>query len=381
MVALSTAYSSSAYASTATSAAVSAVAAVTAATASSTTTTTTTTAATTATAAATVELSAAAKAVLETKDLATVLADARKKLTTLLTDAKRTTPLQDGKLALDLSSLDARELYAMASSTDQFAFTDDEKKAAGLEMQRRFDAALAGPAAIAKVTGNYTGLYQAAAAYLDSLGSEERADPKTVAARVALTEGLKQLATDPKTMPDVGDDDPVALYLALQASGEAAGPRDIKDVASDVRIAIDKKYDAAIANGKAPTFNRNTKVGTFIDLSTFDSRSLSAIVINQDDEFSREEVTAANAILRSKGGAALIAGYQSAAKSSDPTAFSQNVIGIYSSLSAEERQALGWSDKFYQAALNSFSATSKLAQMFGEASAGNATNFTSWFSK
>ncbi|MDB5529037.1 MAG: hypothetical protein JWR51_2140 [Devosia sp.] len=375
MVALTTAYSATAYTNSTAAAAASKTAS---------TTTAVTPAAATATddtPAATVEFSAAAKAALEAKNLATVLTEVRQKMTALLTDAKRTTPLQGGKLALDMSSLDARELYAMANSTDKTAFTDDEKKAAGLEMQRRFDAALAGPAAITKVTGNYTGLYQAAAAYLDSLGPEERADPKTVAARAALTDGLKQLATDPKTLPDAGDDDPVALYLALQEAGEASGPRDIKDVASDVRIAIDKKYDAALANGKVPTFNKNTKVGTFIDLSSFDSRSLSAIVLNQDDEFSDEEVTAANAILRSKGGAALIAGYQNAAKSSDPTAFSQNVIGIYSSMSAEERQALGWSDQFYQAAVNSFATTSKLTEMFGDASSGNATNFTSWFSK
>ena len=370
MVALITAYSATAYTNSTTAAAASTTAVAPA-----------TATVTDDTPAATVEFSAAAKAALEAKNLTTVLTEARQKMTALLTDAKRTTPLQGGKLALDMSSLDARELYAMVSSTDKSAFTDDEKKAAGLEMQRRFDAALAGPAAITKVTGNYTGLYQAAAAYLDSLGPEERADPKTVAARAALTDGLKQLATDPKTLPDAGDDDPVGLYLALQEAGQASGPRDIKDVASDVRIAIDKKYDAALANGKVPTFNKNTKVGTFIDLSTFDSRSLSAIVLNQDKEFSSEEVGSANAILRSKGGAALIAGYQNAAKSSDPTAFSQNVIGIYSALSAEERQALGWSDQFYQAAVNSFATTSKLTQMFGEASSGNATNFTSWFSK
>ncbi|MDB5589325.1 MAG: hypothetical protein JWP26_4295 [Devosia sp.] len=372
MVALTTAYSATAYTSSTAAAIASKTASTTAAV---------TPAAMDDTPATSVEFSAAAKAALETKNLATVLTEARQKMTALLTDAKRTTPLQGGKLALDMSSLDAREIYAMANSTDKAAFTDDEKKAAGLEMQRRFDSALAGPAAITKVTGNYTGLYQAAAAYLDSLGPEERADPKSVAARAALTDGLKQLATAPKTKPDAGDDDPVALYLALKEAGGASGPRDIKDVASDVRVAIDKKYDAALANGKVPTFNKNTKVGTFIDLSTFDSRSLSAIVLNQDDEFSGEEVTAANAILRSKGGAALIAGYQNAAKSSDPTAFSQNVIGIYSSLSAEERQALGWSDQFYQAAVNSFATTSKLTQMFGDASSGNATNFTSWFSK
>lgn len=337
----------------------------------------TTTASATEQAATSVTLSSAALAALAVKDFATVVADARAKLLTLLKDAGRTSPLEGTELALDLSSLDPRELYAMASDD---SFNADEQVAAGLEMQRRFEAALAGPAAVAKVTGNYAGLYKAAAEYLDSLGAEEKAGPDWIAGRAAITEGLKQLQSDPKTLPDAGDEDPVALYLALVKAGETSKPQDIADVATGARKALDKLYADAIKNGKAPTFNKQTTMGTYIDMSSFDSRTLSSIVLNTGNKFAPEEVHAAEGAMRTKSGAALLAGFQNAAKSSDPTAFSQNIISIYSSMSAEERQAAGWSTDFYQAALSSYQSTAKLTQMFAEAG-GDSTGFLSWMGK
>ncbi|UJW86790.1 hypothetical protein [Devosia sp. SL43] len=372
-MAISTAYSSSSsYSSYAT------LAATLVAQSTSTASTTSTTASTTTEQAATsVTLSDAALAALATKDFATVLAETRTKLTTLLKEADRDSPLEGDELALDLSSLDPRELYAMASDD---SFSNDERAAAGIEMQRRFEQALSGPAALAKVTGNYTALYKAAADYLDGLGAEEKAGADWIAGRAAVTEGLAQLKSDPKTLPDAGEDDPVALYLAVVEAGEAIKQTSITDVASTARKTLDSLYAEAIKNGKAPTFNKQTTVGTYIDMSAFDSRSLSAIALNTGSKFATEEVNAASAALRSKSGAALLAGFQSAAKSSDPTAFSQNIISIYSSMSSEERQAAGWSDQFYQAAVASYETTSKLTQMFAEAG-GDSTGFLSWMGK
>lgn len=369
MVAINTGYSTNTYYQ----AAASNQAAATAASAKTATTAT----ATTEQAATSVTLSDAALAALATKDFATIVADARAKLATLLTEADRTSPLQDDKLALDLSSLDARELFAMASDD---SFTEDERTAAGLAMQRRFEAALAGPAALAKVTGNLTGLYKAAAEYLDSLGPEEKAGADWIAGRAAVTDALKQLQSDPKTMPDAGEEDPVALYLALVEAGETIKPTDIADVAATARKTLDSLYADAIKAGKAPTFNKTTTVGTYIDLSKFDSRSLSAIALNTGDKFTTEEVRHAEAALRTKSGAALLAGFQNAAKSSDPTAFSQNIMAIYASMSAEERQAAGWSDQFYQAAAASYESTNQLLQMFADAG-GDSTGFLSWMGK
>ncbi|QQR37663.1 hypothetical protein JI749_08695 [Devosia oryziradicis] len=328
-------------------------------------------------AATSVTLSDEAMAALAVTDFATVVAETRAKLTALLKEADRTSPLQDGKLAVDLGSLDARQLFAMASDD---SFSDDEREAAGLEMQRRFEAALAGPAAVARVTGNFTALYKAAAEYLDSLGPEEKDGADWIAGRAAVTEAQKQLQAAPKTMPDAGPDDPVALYLALVEAGQAAQPQDIADVAKGARKTLDALYADAIKAGKAPTYNRATTVGTYIDLSKLPSRTLSSIVVDGTSQFSTEEVNAARTALRDKSGAALLAGFQSAAKSSDPTAFSQNIMSIFASMSTEERQAAGWSEQFYQAAVDSYTSTSKLTQMFAEAG-GSATGFLSWMGK
>lgn len=317
-------------------------------------------------AATAVTLSDAARAALAERDFAAVLADARAKLTALLEEAGRTSPLKDGKLALDLSGLDQRELYAMSSDD---SFSPDEREAAGLEMQRRFEAALAGPAAIARVTGNYTGLYKAAAAYLDGLGAEERATAEWQAGRDAVTEGLKQLQTAPGTRPDLGPNDPVALYLALSEAGESPDSS-MPDLAANARTTLDRLYAEAKANGKAPTFNRNTSLGQYIDMSGFSSRALSAMVLDKDGQFTAEETRAARSVLQARSGATLLAGFQSASKSGDPTAFSQNIISAFSSLSAEERQAIGWSDQLYQAAMQSYVTTAKLMDMFGEAMGG-----------
>src|SRR5690606_29459234 len=117
-----------------------------------------------------------------------------------------------------------------------------------------------------------------------------------------------------------------------------------------------------------------------IDMAKFDSRTLSSIVLDGKAQFSTEDTRAAQTALRGKSGAALVAGFQNAAKSSDPTAFSQNIMAIFASMSPEERQAAGWSDQFYKAAVSSYQSTSKLMNMFAEAGGGN-TGFLSWMGK
>lgn len=327
--------------------------------------------------AANVTLSEEALAAMAERDFATVLADARNKLKTLLEEAGRTSPLLAGELALDMSSLDHRELYAL-SSDDSVA--PDERDAAGLEMERRFAAALSGPAAIARVTGNFTGLYKAAATYLDGLGQEERASQDWKAGRDAVTEGLKQVTLKPGTLPDLGDSDPVALYLALTDAGQKAPEQSMNTLATNARATLDQLYAKANEAGRAPTFNRNTTVGTYIDVSTFSSRSLSAMVLDTEGRFSAEETRAAKTALRDMSGAALLAGFNAASKSSDPSAFSQNIIAAFSSLSQEERQAAGWSESLYNAALASYSTTSKLMEMFSQATGSQDSAF-SWLGR
>ncbi|MBF0679752.1 MAG: hypothetical protein IR164_12540 [Devosia sp.] len=325
-------------------------------------------------AATSVTLSDAARAALSERDLATVLSDARAKLAKLLEEVGRTSPLQGEELALDLSSLDARELYALASDKNSKA---DESEAATLEMQRRLEAALSGPLAIANVTGDFTGLYKAAASYFDSLGPEEKASADWKAGRDALTEGLKQLQTDPKRFPDAGEDDPVALYMALVEAKDATGQQSMVTLAANARAVLNRRYADAHAAGKTPSFNPYSSRGAHIDLSDLSSRSLSAIVLNEGDQFTETEIKAAQSTLRTKSSAALMAGLKAAGQSGDPSAFSQNVIAAFSSLSPEERQAAGWSDKLYEAAMANYTTSSKLMQMFTELSGTSPTTKSS----
>lgn len=322
----------------------------------------------TSTSATSITLSDEAKAALAEKSFASVLAEARTKLTKLLDDAGRKSPLQNGELALDLSTLDSREIYAIASDKSS---TADESKAATLEMQRRFEAALAGPHSIAQVTGNYTGLYNAAAAFLDALGPEEKASEDWKASREAVAEGLKQLQTDPKKLPSAGEDDPVAIYIKLV---ETRGTLDqsMATLATNARTALDKRYEEIHATGRIPSFKPESQ--SYVDLSALSSRSLSAIVLDEEGQFTSQEIAAAKSQLRTKSSSVLMAGLKSASQSTDPTAFSQNVISAFSSLSPEERQAAGWSDKLYEAAVANYSSSNKLLEMFNQLSAGSSSN-------
>jgi len=319
-----------------------------------------------------ITLSSAAQSALSTKDLATVVAETREALTKLLDDAKLTSPLKDGKLALDLSSLDRRALYAVASNAEG-KFTDDERSAAAIELSNRLDAALAGPAAVARVTGDLANLYKAATDFLDGASPEEKAADAWAKQKAALLEAQKQLTADPQTMPDVADD-PVVDYLKRVENGQAGQVRDFGDVAKDARAALDKQYADAKAAGQELVFSKLRKVGQQVDFSNFDSRSLSAIALNKDDQFSGEEVNAAKAEMRTRSGQALLASFKSASNSGDPTAFATSIISAFASLTSEERQAAGWTDSFYAAAVSNYESSLKLADMFAQSSSGSANN-------
>ena len=305
-------------------------------------------------AATNVTLSPAAQAALaDEKDFATVATEARATLDRLLEAAELTSPLGDGKLALDLGTVDRRELFAISTNAGQ-QFTADEQKAAQLELQNRFDAALAGPTAVSRVTGTIRNLYVAALACFDAMGPEEKATATYRDQRAALEDMLKQLDKDPGTLPS-GDIDPVNAYLKRLADGETGELRSIADVASDARTTLDAQYSAG---------------GSRADYKAFDSRSLAAVALNSGNRFSAEEVRLASTEMRSRSGAALLASLKHA-DAANPASFAENVISLYGAMSAEERAAAGWTDNLYAAAVASYATASKLTSLLGAAT-GNA---------
>ena len=299
-------------------------------------------------------LSDAAKAALAGKDFATVIADARATMDQLLTAASLPSPLKNGALAVDLSRVDRRELYAMSTNSGQ-KFTADEQKAAAIELQNRFEQALAGPTAVGRVTGSIKGLYAAAIAYCDQMGPEEKASAIYADQRAALDSMLTQLNAKPTTLPIV-DNDPVAAYMQRLGAGETGALRDFGDVTTDARATLDAQY----ADG--------TSTASYAD---FDSRSLAAVALNSAGKFTVAEVRAASSEMRTRSGAALLASLKSAS-TTDPTAFASNVISLYGAMSPEEREAAGWSEKLYQSAVASYQTASKLAGMIGSATGSSA---------
>lgn len=297
-----------------------------------------------------VTLSDAALAAMATKDFTTVIADARATMDRLLSEAQKTTPLKDGKLDIDLSKVDRRELYAMSVNGEQ-KFSADEQKAAKIELAARFDQALAGPTSVGRVTGKIDGLYTAALAFLDLAGPEEKASADYVDARSAIEQMIAALKTDPSTPPGTYPGDPIEDYMARLAEGETGQPRAIGDVGSDARATLDAQYEAG---------------GTVPDYADFDSRSLAAVALNTGEEFNATEVQAAKVEMKSRSGAALLAALKNA-DAANPAAFSENVISLFGAMSAEERAAAGWSDNLYAAAVSSYQSATKLASMLGSA--------------
>ena len=320
-------------------------------------------------AATVVTLSQEAMAAGTEPDFAQIVQTARETLNRLLTEAERRSPLEGGRLALDMSALSQRELFAIAK-TDDGLFTSDERKAAALELGRRFDLALSGPAAVSEVTGDYRTLYKAAAAYLDGQSAEQKADPGWQEARAAIGKALTALQADHGTPPAGIAGDPVATFLADQAATDSETPaEDATSLAESLRKVLDKRY--AAGKGLSGTGER-------IDLGEFDSRSISAMALNRDGLFSSEEVRAAETEIRSRANTALTEGYKEAARSGDPTAFSRNIIAIYSSMSAEERLASGLSENLLNTAVANYESTTRLMNMMAQGMSGMG-GMQSWF--
>lgn len=304
--------------------------------------------------ATTVTLSQAAQDAINGKPYETVIADARSKMDALLADANRTSPLEGGALVVDLSTLDHRELFAISSDAD-LQFSPDEVKAAEIEQQRRFDAALAGPTAVARVTGEVTQLYTAAKQYLDSMSDEQQASSDWQNQMAAVEKALAELEAEPNEVPTGIENDPVANYLERIASGDVGNERDFGDVTNDARSALDQQYAAAEANGQ------NSKEA--YDFSVFSGRSLSAVALNSNEQFSDSEVRAAKMEIRLRSANALRVAFSQSQSASEPTAFAQNIISQYGSMSSEEREAAGWDEDFYNQIVSSYETSSRLSEM------------------
>lgn len=323
----------------------------------------------------TVTLSEAAVAALGEKTLATVIADAQANMKTLLSESNKTSPLEKDALAVDLTQFDRRELFAIASNAEQ-KFPPDQQKASSLELQRRFDAALAGPAGVQRITGEVKALYEAAAAYLDVAGPEEKASSRIHDQSAAVTEALEQLANEPNKAPAAGENDPVTDYLDRTAKGETVKERDFSALGNDVRATLDKQYADAKDTDTRPSFGEQRREKSDIDFSRFGGRSLSAIILNAGDQFNNAEVRAAKSEVDSRVGKLVLNAFQSSGGSNDPAAFSKSLIAQYESLSSEERVAAGFTQQYYNTIVSNYETSVRISESFSDLFASGASGGT-----
>lgn len=300
---------------------------------------------------------AALKAQTDSRTIETVVAEAKSQIAARLKAAGASSALKDGAATINLSDLDRRSLHAVASNAGG-QFPLEPQVVAALTLKSRHDAALAAPAAQARLTGDYAGLYQAALDHLDAAGPEEKASAAWSQEHAALIEGRKQALARPGLAPSGVSHDSVAAYMTEAGSVVAnAKTREFGKVATDVRAALDKQYALAFQ----PEAAKDPDSGE-IDFRRFDDRSLSAIALNKDALFSSHEITEATAEIRARDSAAIKAGYQSTAE--DEGGFGKAMITRYVGMSSEERQAAGWTPETYAKLVEYQASRDKLAGMF-----------------
>jgi hypothetical protein len=302
------------------------------------------------------------------KDFSTVTSQARTALDGLYAAAKVTGPLDaSGNPGIDLSSLDRRSLFAIASN-NAGKFTPDEQNVASRELSNRFNAALAPAAATTRLTGDYGAIYQAALTYLDGASSEEKATAAWSVQRAAVLKGVLATQQNPATAPSGIAGDPVAAYLAQYPNGSSTTTQDFSSVAKAVRATLDAQAKAAAASGRELIYDSRRKSGQLADLSGIDNRSLAAIALNQDQLFSKQESLAAKQELDSRGRASILSALKQSQSSGDPAKLSLGILNAYSAMSGEERQAANWTPALRDTAVRSYKSTTQLLSMLQQVS-------------
>lgn len=263
----------------------------------------------------------------------------------------------DGKVAVDLSSQSRATLSAVASNTSGL-FTSDESSAATSELQARFNNAMAPRVVVARHTGDYASLYQAASDYLDQASDGEKASAAWKAQKLAVTNGLAAAKASFGKAPNTGDtNDPVAALLNAPSSGitQLGSDATTSQVAANARAMLNDQIGKAKDSGSTLVFN-SAQSGQHVDFTNFDNRTLATIVLNPDSSFSSDEIYAAKQELNQRTRTSMYNALFPSANSSNNSS-STGALGLmqtYNNMSAEEKTVLGVSDTVTNRVLASY---------------------------
>lgn len=298
--------------------------------------------------------------------LASVAASARVWFDQQYEDLDIETAMLDGKVAVDLTGQDRATLSAVASNAEEL-FSDEEIAAAEIALQSRFDSALAPHVVIARHTGNYARLYQAASDYLDQAGADEQATTAWKDQKRSVSKGLAAAKASFGKAPDTGDgNDPVHRLLGkTTASGSPASDGSTESVAANARAKLDDQINQARDNGATLGFNPSRTTGQQVDFSEFDNRSLATVALNTDSLFSGAEIRAAKTELDQRARTTML----NAVSTGDGYGSgSLGLLNVYAQMSEEEKSVLGVTEAVTNRVIQNYDQTVSLHKALSSSS-------------
>jgi len=274
----------------------------------------------------------------------------------------------DGKVAVDLITLDRATLSAVASNAEDL-FSDDEVEAAKSALDAQFEDAIAPHVVIARHTRNYAPLYQAALDYLDKAGQDEQATAIWRNERKAVAEGLAAAKAAFGKAPDTGNaNDPVRKLLdKATASGSSTADEDATSVAARARAMLDDQINQARDDGAELQLNPNRKTAHDVDFSDFDNRTLATVVLNADSTFSQAEVFAAKHALDQRARDSML---QAVSSDDGYGSGSLGLIGVYSKMSEEEKSVLGVTEAVMNRVVQNYRTAVSIQNVFSSSNLG-----------
>jgi hypothetical protein len=330
----------------------------------------------------TVTLSDAAKAYLaasSTTDSATLASNAREWFDQQYQALGINSAMLDGQVALDMTS-QSRASLAIVTSNTQGLFTKDESAAAAATLQSRFETAMASHVVIARHTGDYAGLYQAASDYLDQAGADERTTATWQNQKQAVLDGLAAARQAFGKAPDTGNaNDPVQALLAKSSLNVApTSATDVASMAANARAMLDAQANKARDAGTELVFDKSRKVGQQVDYSGFDNQSLAVVALNQDSSFSAEESRAAKSALDARNRASILSAFDTSQNGGDSQSASLALLQQYSSMSDAERTVLGYTDAYKNQIIQNYRTISSFQNIGGSATTSSVLGAASY---
>jgi hypothetical protein len=171
------------------------------------------------------------------------------------------------------------------------------------------------------------------------------------AASATITAALQKLAKEAEAKSAAASTSGTAVSISPAAQAAAAAAADnAKDagvLTTEVRANLDAQYAAGTAKGSA-------------DLSSLSGRALALMALNKDGTFSAAESRAAKQALRESTQASFVSAMSKGLDASSIASFSTQLASQYDDMSAEEREARGWSEQFRN---SNSDVSSKIADM------------------